>query len=105
MLRDFRRLGRWMLPLRVALLSVIATQALNATFIRFAVTSLTPGQSAIGDEQIAPVTGTGAGGNGLSIGATGFDYTYLVWNTGALPIDGFLFDVGVTNTAAPSPRL
>jgi hypothetical protein len=90
------RRGR--LPLRMIFLSLIAVQGINAAWIRFNVTSLNPGQSAVGYEQIFRVAGTGPGGNGLN--GPGFDYTYLVWNTGASPIDGFFFDVGVANTKA-----
>jgi hypothetical protein len=71
-----------------------------AAWIPFSITSLVPGQKAQGYEQIFKVTGTGVGGNGLAIGSVGFDYTFLVWNTGTVPIDGFFFDVGVANNAA-----
>jgi hypothetical protein len=73
--------------------------SLHAAWVPFTITSLNPGQSAIGFEQIFRVPGTGAGGNGLGPNG-GFDYAYLVANTGAAAIDGFLFDVGVANTRA-----
>jgi hypothetical protein len=71
----------------------------EAAWIPFTVTSLTPGESARGWEQIFKVAGTGAAGNGLPA-AGGFDYAFLVANTGALGIDGFTFSVGVPNNAA-----
>jgi hypothetical protein len=40
---------------------------------------------------------TGQSGNGIPVGKTGFDYTYLVANTGTVPINGFVFSVGVAN--------
>jgi PEP-CTERM motif len=100
MSQGFRQRACGALSWRTLTLAFIATQSMNASWIQFNVTSLVAGQSAVGFEQIFRVTGTGAGGNGLAVGSTGFDYTYLVWNTGVLPIDGFFFDVGVPNTAA-----
>jgi len=71
----------------------------EAAWIPFTVTSLHPGQSARGWEQIFKVPGTGAGGNGLPAGG-GFDYAFLVANTGIFGIQGFTFSVGVPNNAA-----
>jgi hypothetical protein len=60
---------------------------------------LIAGQGAQGYEQVFQVVGTGQTGNGLPMATFGFDYTFLVVNTGTLPIDGFFFDVGVSNNA------
>src|ERR1700761_4816459 len=93
--------SRWhafaMPALQAVLVSVFPTQGVR-DWIQFNVTSLNRGQEAIGFEQIFRVAGTGQGGNGLN--GPGYDYAYLIWNTGALPIDGFFFDVGVANTRA-----
>ncbi len=87
-----------MLSARLVFCLLFGMQTANAAWVRFAITSITPGESAVGYEQIFRVAGTGAGGNGIPVGTAGYDYAYLVWNTGAIPIDGFFFDVGVANT-------
>jgi hypothetical protein len=68
----------------------------SASWVPFSINSLIAGQSAQGYEQVFQVVGTA--GNGLPVNTFGYDYTFLVMNSGTLPIDGFFFDVGVPNT-------
>lgn len=98
MFRTFRWHALCLPVLPFLAIFLFTTQAAYGAWIEFSITSVNPGQSAIGFEQIFEVPGTGARGNGLT--GPGFDYAYLVLNTGRDPIDGFFFDVGVLNTRA-----
>jgi hypothetical protein len=100
MLQGFTRRAAMALGYAAAVFVFAAPAAVEAAWIPFTVTSLHPGQSARGWEQIFRVPGTGAGGNGLP--GPGFDYAFLVANNSPLGvgIQGFIFSVGVPNNAA-----